>query len=344
MSYEPVYWRGAEMAIDAITRRKLIAFLGGAAATQLISAHAQQRPIPVIGFLNSATPGQWAPFVSAFREGLKGSGYREGENVRIETRWAEGQTGRLPTLAADLVGLHVSVLVVSGGTPPVLAAKAATTTTPIVFLTGDDPVEVGFVAALDRPGGNMTGVTIFRVALGPEPLALLREVMPREAPIGVLVSPINPGSETHGRNIENAARAVGQQLLFARTSAEGELEGTVASLVQLGARALIVTVSPFFISQRDRLVALATRHGIPAIYPLRGFVEAGGLMSYGVNLVDAYRELGIHTARVLGGAHPAALPVRQAMKSELVINLKTAKALGLTIPPSLLQRADQVIE
>jgi putative ABC transport system substrate-binding protein len=300
--------------------------------------------MPVIGFLNSATPGQWAPFVNAFRLGLKESGYKEGENVTIEARWAEGQNNRLPTLAADLISRQVTVLIVSGGTPPVLAAKAATTTIPIVFMTGDDPVEAGFVAALDRPGGNMTGVTIFRVALGPEPLSLLRELMPKEAPIGVLISPINPGSETHGQNIENAARAVGQRLLFARTRAESELEGAVASLIQQGAYALIVTVSPFFISQRDQLVALAARHAIPAIYPIRGFVEAGGLMSYGANLVDAYRELGIQTALILKGARPAEVPVRQAMKSDLVINRKTANALGLNIPATLLARANKVIE
>jgi putative ABC transport system substrate-binding protein len=262
----------------------------------------------------------------------------------MEFRWAEGQNNRLPTLAADLVSRKIAALVVSGGTPPVLAAKASTTTIPIVFMTGDDPVEVRFVASLDRPGGNMTGVTIFRVALGPEPMDLMRELMPKEAPMGVLVSPANPGSETHAKNIERAARAVGQKLVVVRTSAEGELDSVFASLSQQGVGSLIVTASPFFISQRDRLVALAARQAIPAIYPVRGFVDAGGLISYGADLVDAYRQLGTQTARVLKGANPAELPVFQSTKFDLAINRKTANVLGLKIPPTLFTRANKVIE
>lgn len=328
-----------------IGRRELIAALGGSAIAWPLVARAQQPATPVIGFLNGATSGQWAPYVNAFKQGLKQSGLSEGENVVIEFRWAEGQNGRLPSLAADLVGRRVAVMVASGGTPPVLAAKAATSTVPIVFMTGDDPVEVGFVSNLDRPGDNMTGVTIFRTALGPGPLALLRELIPTQTSIGILVSSVNPGSETHARNIEAAARVAGQPLITARTtSSESELDRAVAGLAQEGAGGLIVTVSPFFISQRDRLVALAARHAIPAICPVRGFVEAGGLISYGANLVDAYHDLGIHTARVLKGANPAELAVQQSTKFDLVINCKTARTLGLTVPPPLLDRADKVIE
>jgi len=325
-------------------RREFITLLGGAAAAWPIAVRAQLTARPVIGFLNSATAVQWAPFVDAFKRSLKESGYSEGETVATEYRWAEGQSERLPALAADLARKAVTVIVVSGGTPPVLAVRAATKTIPVAFMTGDDPVEVGFVASLDRPGANMTGVTIFRVALGPGPLEVLRELMPNNPPIGVLVSPINPGSETHGRNIEEAAHTTGQRLFIARASSVSEIDSAIGSLINQGARAIVITVSPFFISQREHLVALAARHAIPAIYPVRGFVDAGGLLSYGADLIDAYHELGLQTARILKGANPAELPVRQSTKLDIAINRKTANVLGLSIPQKLLARANKVIE
>jgi putative ABC transport system substrate-binding protein len=326
-------------------RREVLELLGCGAIAWPFAAHAQQQTVrPVIGFLNSATAVQWAPFVGAFKRGLKESGYSEGEAVAIEYSWAEGQNDRLPALADNLVRKGVAVIVASGGTPPVLAVRAATKTIPVAFMTGDDPVEVGFVASLDRPGANMTGVTIFRVALGPGSLEVLRELIPGVAPIGVLVSPINPGSETHGRNIEQAARTTGQRLLIARASSANEIETAVAKLIDQGARAIVITVSPFFISQRDYLVALAGRHAIPAIYPVRGFVEAGGLLSYGADLIDAYHELGLQTARIIKGANPAELPVQQSTKLDIAINRKTANTLRLNIPPALLARANKVVE
>jgi putative ABC transport system substrate-binding protein len=325
-------------------RREFITLFGGAAAAWPIAVRAQLTARPVIGFLNSATAVQWAPFVDAFKRSLKESGYSEGETVATEYRWAEGQSERLPALAADLARKAVTVIVVSGGTPPVLAVRAATKTIPVAFMTGDDPVEVGFVASLDRPGANMTGVTIFRVALGPGPLEVLRELMPNNPPIGVLVSPINPGSETHGRNIEEAAHTTGQRLFIARASSVSEIDSAIGSLINQGARAIVITVSPFFISQREHLVALAARHAIPAIYPVRGFVDAGGLLSYGADLIDAYHELGLQTARILKGANPAELPVRQSTKLDIAINRKTANVLGLSIPQKLLARANKVIE
>jgi putative ABC transport system substrate-binding protein len=325
-------------------RREFITLFGGAAAAWPIAVRAQLTARPVIGFLNSATAVQWAPFVDAFKRSLKESGYSEGETVATEYRWAEGQSERLPALAADLARKAVAVIVVSGGTPPVLAVRAATKTIPVAFMTGDDPVEVGFVASLDRPGANMTGVTIFRVALGPGPLEVLRELMPNNPPIGVLVSPINPGSETHGRNIEEAAHTTGQRLFIARASSVSEIDSAIGSLINQGARAIVITVSPFFISQREHLVALAARHAIPAIYPVRGFVDAGGLLSYGADLIDAYHELGLQTARILKGANPAELPVRQSTKLDIAINRKTANVLGLSIPQKLLARANKVIE
>ena len=325
-------------------RREFITLFGGAAAAWPIAVRAQLTARPVIGFLNSATAVQWAPFVDAFKRSLKESGYSEGETVATEYRWAEGQNERLPALAADLARKAVAVIVVSGGTPPVLAVRAATKTIPVAFMTGDDPVEVGFVASLDRPGANMTGVTIFRVALGPGPLEVLRELMPNNPPIGVLVSPINPGSETHGRNIEEAAHTTGQRLFIARASSVSEIDSAIGSLINQGARAIVITVSPFFISQREHLVALAARHAIPAIYPVRGFVDAGGLLSYGADLIDAYHELGLQTARILKGANPAELPVRQSTKLDIAINRKTANVLGLSIPQKLLARANKVIE
>jgi putative ABC transport system substrate-binding protein len=326
-------------------RRAFLGLMGGGAiAGWPFRALAEQTARPVIGFLNSASAVQWALFVNAFKRGLKESGYSEGETVDIEYRWADGQNDRLPALAADLVGKAVSVLVVSGGTPPVLAVRAATKTIPVAFMTGDDPVEVGFVASLDRPGANMTGVTIFRTALGPGSLEVLRELMPDNAPIGLLVSPINPGSETHGRNIEKAAQMTGQRLFVARASATSEIEAAVRRLVDQGARAIIITVSPFFISQRDHLVELAARYAIPTIYPVRGFVDVGGLFSYGADLIDAYHDLGLQTARMIKGANPAELPVQQSTKLDIAINRKTANALGLSIPPTLLARANKVID
>ena len=327
-----------------MTRRSVLHFIGVLIAASRLPANAQRSAIPLIGFLNSANASQWAPFVTSFKQGLKDSGYSDAQDAIIEFRWADGDNEKLPGLAAELVARGVAVLVVSGGTPPILAARKASETMPVVFMTGDDPVEVGFVPSMDRPGGNMTGVTIFRVALGAEPLRLLRELVSPGGVIGVLVSTINPGSDAHGRNIEQAARAAGQEIVVARAAGSAELDDAVASLSRQAIRALIVTVSPLFISQRDRLVALAACYRLPTIYPVRSFVEAGGLISYGANLLAAYRELGIQTAQVLSGVSPAELAVRQSMKSELVINRSTAKALGLTVPQTLLAQADKVIE
>ena len=325
-------------------RRDVLQFIGMLVAVPCLRANAERSASPLIGFLNSANAGQWAPFVASFRQGLKDSGYSDPQDVTIEFRWADGDNEKLPSLAAELVASGAALLVVSGGTPPTQAARKASQTMPIVFMTGDDPVEAGFVLSMERPGGNMTGVTIFRVALSAEPLRLLRTLVSPPGVIGVLVSAINPGSEAHGRNIEQAASTAGQQIVVAKAANAAELDDKVASLVRQGIRALIVTVSPLFISQRERLVAFAARHRLPAIYPVRSFVEAGGLISYGANLLAAYRELGVQTAQVLRGARPAELAIRQSTTSELAVNLSTAKALGLTIPQPLLAQADKIVE
>jgi putative tryptophan/tyrosine transport system substrate-binding protein len=325
-------------------RREFIALLGGAAAAWPLVAPAQQRAIPVIGFLNSASPGPMTPFVAAFLQSLSEAGYVEGRNVTIDYRWAEGHYDRLPELAADLVGRQVAVIVATGGGIATAAAKAATATIPIVFSSGTDPVQAGVVASLNRPGGNVTGVHLFISGLDPKKLELLRELVPQASSMGVLFNPQNPDIQTRLTGVQQAARAVGQQIHIMYASSEAELDTGFAALAQGRVGALLVGSDPFFNSRRDQIVALAAHHTIPAIYEGRQYALAGGLISYGTNLADGYRQVGIYTGRVLKGESPADLPIVQPTKFELVINLNTAKALGLEVPPRLLATADEVIE
>jgi len=303
--------------------------------------HAQQKAMPVIGLLGSTSTGA---NVLAFRQGLSDAGYLEGQNVAIEPRWAEGRYDRLPALAAELVGQKVDVIVTMGGTPPALAAKNATSTIPIVFSTGD-PVERGLVASLARPGGNLTGVSIMLTELMPKRLDLLSQLAPQAGVIALLVNPNNAiAAEPMIRNVREAARAKGLQFHILKAGTESEIEAAYAALAQLRDRALLVTLDPLFNNRIDQLVALAARYVIPAIYASRDFAAAGGLMSYGPSLVYSVRQQGVYAGKILNGAKPADLPVEQPTRFELVINLKTAKELGLTVPPSILARADEVIE
>jgi putative ABC transport system substrate-binding protein len=325
-------------------RRELILLLGGAlmAARAL---RAQQKAMPVIGFLSPfSAPGGPSPSMAAFHQGLGETGYVEGQNVAIEYRWAEGHYDRLPALAADLVGRKVDVIVTVGGTPPALAAKSATSTIPIVFAFVGDPVGIGLVTSLARPAGNLTGFSNITITLMPKLLELLSEVVPQAGVIALLVNPNNPNAERISRDVQEAARAKGVQLAVLKAGTESEIDAAFASLVQLQAGALVVDPDAFMTSRREQLVALASRHAVPAIYSQRAFVAAGGLVSYGIDDSAVLRQAGIYAGRILKGAKPADLPVQQPTTFELVINLKTAKALGLTIPPSILARAGEVIE
>ena len=323
-------------------RRDFITLLGGTAAAWPLAARAQQPVLPVIGFLRSSPAAPFQHLTTAFRQGLNEAGFVEGQNVAIEYRYADNQLERLPGLVTELIRLPVAVIV--GNVNAALAAKAATTTVPIVFATGSDPVVDGLVASLNRPGGNVTGVSFVSGLLGAKRLEMLRQLVPTAATIAMLVETHTLEARIERRDVELVAQALGQQLTIAPVSSEGELDGAFTSIVGRGAKALLVGTGPLLTSNRERVVALAARYAIPAIYALREFVEVGGLMSYGASIVEAYRQAGIYAGRVLKGERPADLPVMQSTKYDLVINLKTAKALGLTVPPTLLARADEVIE
>jgi putative ABC transport system substrate-binding protein len=329
------------MAIG-IGRRQFISALGGGAFAWPLTARAQQSTMPVVGFLRSTSAADSTQFVAAFRQGLREAGFVESQNVVIEYRWAENQLDRLPALVADLVHLPVAVIVANA--PAARVAKDTTTTVPFVFVTGADPVKDALVASLNRPGGNVTGVTFLAGQLGAKRLELLRQLVPKVTTIGVLVNPSSPETEVERRDLQDAAQAIGQQLIILDVSTDRDIETAFATFVQRGASALLVGSGPFLTSHREQLVALAAHHSLPASYDLREFVVAGGLMSYGTSITDAYRQVGIYAGRIIKGEKPADLPVMQSTKFEFVINLKTAKALSVTVPQIMQMTADEVIE
>jgi putative tryptophan/tyrosine transport system substrate-binding protein len=324
-----------------VNRRELMLLLGSAMMGSG-AVHAQQKAMPVIGFLGTGSAN--ALLLAPFLQGLSEAGYVEGQNLAIEYRWAEGHYDRLPALAAELVGRKVDVIATTGGSVSALAAKSATLTIPIVFACVSDPVGDGLVASLARPGNNLTGFSLLNVELMPKRLELLSELVPQARVIALLVNPNNPLTEPMIRDVQEAARAKGVQLPIMRASTESEIDAGFATLVQLRAGALVVGADPFFNSRREHLVALASRHAVPVIYQWREFAAEGGLISYGTSLTGVFRQLGIYARKILKGAKPADLPVEQPTTFELVVNLNTAKALGLTVPPSILARADEVIE
>jgi putative ABC transport system substrate-binding protein len=326
-----------------VRRRHFITLIGGAAAVWPLAARGQQAAMPVIGFLHGASFEGYKPMVTSFRQGLKEAGYVDGYNVAIEFRWAEGHYDQLPAMAADLVRRQVAVIV-TGGTPAAFAAKEATSTIPTVISVGIDPVQLGLVGSLNRPGGNVTGTAVLTVELGAKKLEMLHELLPTAAAIALLVNPTNPNVESETRVVQDAARLLGLHLHVLHASTESQIDAAFGAVVELRASALIVGVEPFLNDSRAQIVALAARYAVPAVYGVRDFVTAGGLMSYGTDLVDIYRQSGIYAGKILKGARPADLPVQQLTKVALVINLKTAKRLGLTIPTTLLGRADEVIE
>jgi putative tryptophan/tyrosine transport system substrate-binding protein len=330
------------MQFDQLKRREFLSLLGAATAWPR-AAPAQQPTMPVIGFLSTLSPSNMAANVmNEFRQGLKEAGFVEGQNVVIEYRWAEGHYDRLPALAADLVHRRVAVIAATGGEPSPQVVKAATQTIPVVFMANGDPVAAGLVASLNRPGGNLTGITIFGMMAAGKRLELLRQLMPKAGTIAYLMNPNNPNREFD--NVQAAARTVEQQILVLNADSGRAMDTAFATIAQRGVAALLVASDPLFFDRRDQLISLAARQAIPAIYYLRAFSEAGGLLSYGNALTDMYRQVGTYTGRILNGEKPADLPVMQSTKFELVINLKTAKALGLEIPPTLIAIADEVID
>ena len=331
------------MRSSDLRRREFIALFGGVVILRPVLVWAQQ-PKPVVGFLNSRSPREAAADAHAFRDGLAESGYFDGTNVTIEYRWAEGRFDQLPRLAAELVGRQVAAIAATGGEPSALAAKAATSTIPIVFIIGGDPIEAGLVASLNRPGGNLTGVALLLTALEEKRLSLLRELLPAATLFAVLLNAAMPTFDTQLRHITEAVRSVAKEMHLLRVRTVEDIDAAFAKAAEIRAGALLVGTDPFMISRRDQIVALATRYAIPAMYPASEYVTAGGLMSYGTSIAAAYRQAGVHTGRILKGEKPADLPVQQSSKFEFVINLQTAKALGIEVPNSFLVQASEIIE
>ena len=327
-----------------IRRREFITLLGGAATVWPVGARAQQATVPVIGFMSARSPEDSVHLLPAFRRGLAEGGFVEGQNVTIEFRWARGQYDRLPEMAADLVNRRVNVLTAVGGDPSPHVAKRATSAIPIVFGMGGDPVSDGLVESFNRPGGNLTGVTLMTNLMEPKRLSLLQEVVPGVKLVGALLNPNFPPAARQLQELEEAARTISQQLFISKASNDAELDVAFASLFQQQVDALLVAGDPYFDTRRDRIIAFAAQNRLPAIYQFREYAVAGGLLSYGVSLTEAYRQYGVYAARILKGSKPADLPVHQVVKFELVINLKTAKALGFEFPPTFSARADEVIE
>jgi putative tryptophan/tyrosine transport system substrate-binding protein len=327
-----------------LRRRQFLMLLGGAAAAWPLAARAQQPSMPVIGFLSSRSPGESAGVVAAFREGLRDAGFVEGRNLAIAFRWADGRYDSLPALAAELVDLRVALIFAAGGPPTAFAVKAATSTIPIVFSAVSDPVEIGLVPSLNQPGGNITGMAVFNATLAGKRVELTKELIPTAAVIGYLLNPVDQMSAVESRDALAAARALGIDLKILNASSEEDVETAFAAMANLRADALVVAGEPFFDSKRERIVALAARNGVASVYAWREYVLAGGLISYGTDLPESYREAAIYAGRILKGEKPTSLPVKQPTKFRLAVNLKTAKALGLTVPPTLLARADEVIE
>jgi putative tryptophan/tyrosine transport system substrate-binding protein len=334
---------GDLMPIPAMRRREFITALAGAAAWPL-TARGQQPAMPVIGYLGAQSPATFASRLDAFRQGLGEAGFADGQNVTIEFRWAEGQHHRLSALAADLVGRGVTVIVAPGGAPAALAAKSATTTIPIVFEMGADPIAMGLVSSLNRPGGNLTGVSSLSVEVTPKRLEILHELVPKATVVAALLNPTSPTAESQIRNLQVAARVLRVQLHVVHASTEQDIDAVFPTLLQLRAGGLVVASDTFFAFHSEQLAALTARHAMPAIQQSRDFSTAGGLASYGGNFLESHRQAGIYTGRIIKGDKPADLPVQQVTKLEMVINLKTAKSLGLTVPPSVLGRADELIE
>jgi putative ABC transport system substrate-binding protein len=325
-------------------RREFIGILGGALAMWPIGVRAQQQVVPLIGFLNTQSAGSFSHLVAGFQQGLREAGFLEGQNIQIEYRWAEGRYERLPALANDLVHRGIAVLVATGGEPAALAAKESTEAVPIVFIIGGDPIRMGLVTSMNRPGGNVTGLTLLSTEIEGKRLGLLQELLPKASLIAVLINPDFPSAENRQRDVLEAASRVGLKTIVVSARSESQFEPAFTTAVEQRANALMVFGDPFFNSRRDQLVALAADYKIPAIYETRDYALAGGLMSYGVNIVELYREAAHYTAQILRGAKPNDLPIMQPTKFQTVINLKTAQALGLTIPPTLLATADEVIE